>query len=267
MFFYLSKIAWLLIAPTNLLLFAGLFGVVLLFTKFKKTGRFFAALSVLGLFVAAFTPVSAWVLAPLESRFPVIHDLEAEKFDGIIVLGGATDVHITRLTGEPAISGAGERALKMIELARRYPDKPIAFAGGGGVHDDGGPITKEADVMRLILERSGLPTDEIVFEDQSRNTWQNAVNVRELLKPAQDSTWLLVTSAFHMPRSVGVFRQAGFNVRPVPVDFRIGGYTDTYFLNESGAARMARLDIAMREWVGLVVYYLSGRSNALFPGP
>ncbi len=268
MFFYASKIVWLLLAPTNLLIFIAMIGVGFLFIKFVRTAKILVAISVLGLFLGAFSPVGSWVLKPLEQRFPQVTEIDPDTFEGIIFLGGSTDVHLTRRYGEPALNEGAERLFKMIEFARRFPEKTIVFAGGGGLgHDYPGAISREADVAKLVLERTGIETGQIIFERESHNTWQNAVNVRAILNPAQDSRWLLVTSAFHMPRSVGVFRQAGFNVIAYPVDFRLGGYADSLVSNQTGATRLARLDLAVHEWIGLLAYWVSGRSTEFFPAP
>lgn len=268
MFFYASKIVWLLLAPTNLLIFIGMIGVGFLFFKFFRVGRLLVAVSILGLFAGAFSPVGSWVLRPLEQRFPQVTNIDPNSFDGIIVLGGSTDVHLTREYGEPAVSERSERLFKLIEFARIYPDKIIAFTGGGGFgHDNPGPISTEADVVQMVLERAGIATDGIIFERKSLNTWQNAVNVRQILNPSANSRWLLVTSAFHIPRSMGIFRQAGFNVIAYPVDFRLGENGTSLLSAETGAWRLARLDLAVREWIGMLAYWVSGRSTEFFPAP
>jgi uncharacterized SAM-binding protein YcdF (DUF218 family) len=268
MFFNLSKIVWILVAPTNLLLLLGLIGIFFLFTRMQRTAKTLVSVSLLGLFLAGFSPIGEWALAPLENRFPQITELDGSSFDGIIVLGGASNLHITRSRNEPTIGEASERIFKLIELARRFPEKRIAFAGGGGVSADAsGPFTREADVVKLLLERTGLPTENILFERQSQNTWQNARNLEAILQPAPESRWLLVTSAFHMPRAVGVFRQAGFNVIAYPVDFRLGSFAASFTTNSTGAGKMAKFDQAAHEWIGLTSYWMTGRSGAFFPGP
>lgn len=268
MFFILSKILWILVAPTNFLVLLGLIGLLFLFTRMRRTAKSLVSISLMGLFLAAFSPIGEWALGPLENRFPQISQLENSSFDGVIVLGGATNLHITRLRNEPAVGEAGERIFKMIELARLFPDKQIAFAGGGGLgHDELGRATREADVVKDLLERAGIQTGQIVFERASQNTWQNAENLRPILDPAPDSRWLLVTSAFHMPRSMGAFRHAGFNVIAYPVDFRLGSYGASFTTSTTGAGRMAKLDLAVHEWLGLAVYWWTGRSSAFFPAP
>lgn len=268
MFLYLAKITWFLVAPTNSLVLIGLIGVFLLFTRLRRTAKTFVTISLFGLFLAAFSPVGEWALAPLENRFPQIQELDSSSFDGIIVLGGASNLHISRSRNEPTVGGAAERIFKLIELARRFPEKVITFAGGGGLSEGGTEsFAREADVVKSLLERAGLPTDGIMFERQSQNTWQNAENLQEILQPTPEFRWLLITSAFHMPRAVGVFRRVGFNVIAYPVDFRLGSFGASFTTNSSGAGKMAKLDQAVHEWIGLVSYWLTERSDAFFPGP
>jgi uncharacterized SAM-binding protein YcdF (DUF218 family) len=118
-----------------------------------------------------------------------------------------------------------------------------------------------------ILESFGIPASRIELEGASRNTHENAVFTRELVRPKPGERWLLVTSAHHMPRSVGSFRRAGFAVEPYPVDWRTRGAPDLARPFGIAAGGLARTDVAVREWVGLLVYWLTGRSSALFPGP
>jgi uncharacterized SAM-binding protein YcdF (DUF218 family) len=107
----------------------------------------------------------------------------------------------------------------------------------------------------------------MLVEDRSRTTSENAVFSRELAKPKEGERWLLVTSAWHMPRAIGVFEKAGFPVIPYPVDFRVGGS----FHGVRGFATISdglrRFDVGAKEWAGLVAYYLAGHSSELFPGP
>ncbi len=268
MFFFLSKIFWIFVAPTNFLVLLGLAGILFLFTRMQRTAKTFVSISLVGLFLAAFSPVGEWVLGPLENRFPQITELDRASFDGIIVLGGATNIHISQLRNEPTVGSAAERIFKLIELARLFPEKTIAFTGGGGLGQDAnGPATREADVIKTLLERAGLPTGDIIFERDSLNTWQNAEYLQTLLEPDPGSRWLLITSAFHMPRAVGAFRQTGYTVIAYPVDFRLGSFAASFAAGTTGASRMAMLDQAAREWIGMTVYWLTGRSEVFFPGP
>jgi uncharacterized SAM-binding protein YcdF (DUF218 family) len=105
------------------------------------------------------------------------------------------------------------------------------------------------------------------MERRSRNTLENAEFTKALLAPKAGERWLLVTSAFHMPRSVGLFRKAGFAIEPYPVDWRVGGRGDLFALNNIALDGLGRTDTAMREWMGLIAYRATGKIDELLPGP
>ena len=123
---------------------------------------------------------------------------------------------------------------------------------------------READVAADILLSLGVAKERLTLERESRNTYENAVFSKAMVAPKPGERWLLVTSAFHMPRSVGLFRKAGFPVEPYPVDWRVGRVLDVDGVSLLG---LRRADIAVREWVGLVAYRLRGRIDDLFPAP
>lgn len=89
---------------------------------------------------------------------------------------------------------------------------------------------------------------------------------KQLVAPKPGERWLLVTSAFHMPRSIGIFRKAGFDVEAYPVDWRMGGRDDLFSFTNNGAEGLGKTDVAVREWIGLVAYRLMGRTGELLPG-
>ncbi len=117
-----------------------------------------------------------------------------------------------------------------------------------------------------MLERLGVQRERLIVEDRSRNTVENAVYTAAMIDPKPGERWLLVTSAAHMPRAVGCFRRAGIPVEAVPVDRRLDRGVD-FFPSDSLAEGLLALDAATREWVGLFVYWLTGQTSELFPGP
>jgi uncharacterized SAM-binding protein YcdF (DUF218 family) len=217
-------------------------------------------LMLLALAAVAVLPVTRWVIGPLEQRFPVPQ--LPDKVDGIIVLGGAIDLDSTGNPDMPAVNGAGERLLAFAELARRYPDARLVYSGGSGLVSD--QDAREADLAKPLFLTLGLDVTRTLYERDSRNTWENAVISKRLVKPQPGQTWLLVTSAWHMPRAVGCFRQVGWNVLPYPVDYL--GRTKPW-LGLDAINQLHSIGIAEKEWIGLVAYWLMGRSDALFPAP
>jgi uncharacterized SAM-binding protein YcdF (DUF218 family) len=265
MFFYLSKILWALVAPVNLLLLILLAGVVLLFTRFARAGRGFVVAALAGFFIVGVLPTGALMLRVLEDRFPPPPD-DMPAPAGIIVLGGGVNEVITRFRGPQELTGAGDRMTEAAMLARRFPEARLVFTGGSAALL-GSPY-REAHVARQFFQNLGIPASQLVFEDKSRNTFENAAFTRDLVKPEPGQTWLLVTSASHMPRSVGIFRKAGFDVTPYPVDYQtIGVPGELFVLSSDVLGALGRTDRAVRECIGLIAYWWTGRTDALFPGP
>lgn len=264
MFFPLSKILGFFAIPSNLVVSIGILGLLLLSTRFARAGRTLAFASLIVLAILGLSPVGNALIIPLEERFPR-WDATRGAPDGIIVLGGAISPDVSSARDEVALNEAAERLTVAAELARRYPDARIVFSGGSGalIYDEGA----EAPLARRLLESLGIPRARITLEDRSRNTVENAVLSKAIAQPKPGERWLLVTSAHHVPRAVGVFRKAGFPVEAYPVDWRTRGPEDALRPFASVGDGLRRSDTAVREWVGLAVYWLTGRSSELFPAP
>jgi len=263
MFFVLSKVLGFFALPSNVLITLGLAGLALTATRFARAGRLMMAAALLLLALFGLSPVGHLLILPLEERFPAWDGNGTP--DGIIVLGGALDTLAGPARGEIGLNEAAERMTVVAELARRFPAAKIVFTGGSGrlIYRD----ATEADLAGRLLESFGIAADRIVLEDRSRNTQENATLTKALLQPQPGQHWLLVTSAHHMPRAVGVFRAAGFPVAAYPVDYRTRGTADLLRPFSSLGDGLRRTDTAVREWVGLGMYWLTGRTSALLPGP
>jgi uncharacterized SAM-binding protein YcdF (DUF218 family) len=264
MFFVASKVFWFVIEPVNFLILLGLAGVVLAAWRFTRAGRLLTYCAIVALAVACFSPLGAVLLRPLEDRFPT-PPANMPPPTGIIVLGGAIDGDLTAARGQPALLTAGTRLTSAVVLARRYPQARLIFTGGSAslTNDE----ISEAVAARQFWLDLGVPEERMSFEDRSRNTWENAIFTRDLLKPGPDDSWLLITSAWHTPRSVGIFRQAGFNVTPYPVDYHTFGDARDWKPTHVATDALIKLDFAVHEWIGLVAYRLTGKTDALFPAP
>ena len=262
MTFVLSKIFWLVAQPANLLLLLLLLGLLIGLTPWRRLGRWLTAIAALSFVGIAILPLGDWLILPLEQRFPA-PDALPEQVDGIIVLGGAVGVGGTVEYGRPALNGHAERMTEFIALARRYPQARLVFTGGNATLLGDGKVT-EADVARFLFETIGPPPDRVIYESESRNTFENAVNSKRLVAPTDDERWLLVTSAFHMPRAIGVFRKAGWTVQPYPVDYKSRRRPRLRFSLVGG---LGMLHFASHEWIGLVAYRLLDRMDDVFPAP
>ena len=243
--------------------FAGL-GLLLLVLGRRRPGVRLLAGAVVTLVLLGFLPVGTLMLRPLEDRFAQAAP-EGLRPDGIVVLGGAIDQVIGAARGQVTISDSATRITAGAALARRYPKARLVYTGGSNAIVSA--IGGEAEDARRLWVALGIDPGRITIEDQSRNTDENARFVRDVLRPVPGQTWILVTSAYHMPRSVGLFRTAGFPVVPYPVDYRTTGTWRDALPNLQLSAGLARLDFVTREWIGLVAYRLSGRIDDVFPGP
>ena len=264
MFFVLSKTLGLLSVPSNILILLGLIGAVLLLTRFARTGRRLVVVSILLIAICGFLPVGKALMLVLEDRFPKWDALRGAP-DGIIILGGALNADLTEARGQIALGEDAERFTEVAALARRYPSARIFFSGGTGSIDL--TALPEARYVVPLLESFGIPASRIALEGRSRNTQENARFTLEMVKPKAGERWLLVTSALHMPRSVGCFRNVGFEVDAHPVGWRTSGRADLLLLNGRISDGLVHTDAAVREWVGLLLYWLTGRTSELFPAP
>jgi uncharacterized SAM-binding protein YcdF (DUF218 family) len=264
MFFVLSKTLGVMLLPTNFLIVLGVAGALLLASRFAALGRKLLVVAAVLLAICGFSPLGNILLYPLEQRFPS-WDAAQGPPDGIIVLGGPIDADLSVAHDTPVIRSAPDRMIAAAALAHRYPNARIVFSGGSAnlIAND----AKEADFAGEIFESLGVDKSRLTMERRSRNTYENGEFSRTIAAPKPGERWLLVTSAFHMPRSIGVFRKLGFAVEPHPVDWRVGGRADFLsFANYSGDG-LGRTDTAMREWLGLIAYYLTGKTSELLPGP
>lgn len=264
MLFIVSKLFAFFTLPSNLIFLLMLFGILLMATRFVMIGRTMALAGLALLVVFGLGPASNWLIYPLEQRFPVWDETRGAP-DGIVVLGGSIGPENSAARGQPALNESAERVTIVAELARRFPSIPIVFTGGNASLIPGGP--SEAQVVRRMFESFGIAPERIVLEDRSRTTAENARFTRDLVQPKSGSRWILVTSAHHMPRSVGVFRAANFPVEAYPVDWRTSGPEDLWTPFRSMAGGLARADAAMHEWLGLLAYRLAGRTSDFFPAP
>ncbi len=263
MFFSLSKILWFFTDPGNLFLILLVLATVLLRTRWRRAGRKLLGGVVIAGIVVAILPFGKWSMLPLENRFALARNLP-DRIDGVVVLGGVVDQFVTRARGQVSLTGGVERLIEMAILARRYPKATLVFSGGSGRLDR--QDLKEADVLGPLLDILGVARKRVVFERMSRNTYENARFTYDLVKPKQGENWVLITSAFHMPRSVGSFRKAGWTVIPYPVDYNFTG-NENFRLSFNFLSGLSYLGKGLHEWLGLLFYRLTGKTAAFFPAP
>lgn len=261
--FFLSKLGWLMIQPFSLVFFlvvaslcAGRFGR-------RRLQTAAGLLAALFLFVPLYTTAGPVLLAVLENRFsrPALPAPPA----CILVLGGGFHNEVTTARGGVELNDAGDRYVEMLRLARIYPEARLLVSGGDGSLT--GHREDDVAVARRLMADFGLDQSRLIAEPVSRNTYENALNSRRIMAREGLSRCLLVTSAFHMPRAVGMMRQVGADVLPWPVDYRTDGSLVFGLSLTEPAGNADNLLVALREWVGLIANRIAGRTTALFPGP
>jgi uncharacterized SAM-binding protein YcdF (DUF218 family) len=221
------------------------------------------ALSLVLLLLAGFLPIGLALEHALESRFPRWDPARGAP-NGIIILGGAIAPRLSRAYQTAQLTDSGERITTIAKLARAYPDARIVYSGGDGSLS--ATAGRETDQLGPLLDSFGVPRERVVLEGRSRNTVENAVFTKEMVHPKPGERWLLVTSAWHMPRAVGCFRRIGFPVEAYPVDWHTMPEPG-FFLSRTFSGGLAAFDRAAHEWIGLLAYWLTGKTTDLFPAP
>ncbi len=263
MFFILSKTVAVLLRPSILVCLIGVIGLLLMATRWRRSGRALAIVSLVAIIGLGVSPLGLVLAHVLENRFP---QWEASRGapDGIVVLGGSISPKMSQLRNETVVGGDAGRIFAMARLARAYPQARIIYTGGDGTLQ--GKEGIEADYVPPLLDMFDVARDRVILESRSRNTVENAAFSKELVKPKPGERWLLVTSAQHMPRAIGCFRRAGFPVEAYPTDWRTE-LEPSYWPNLNIGGNLARLDSVAAEWTGLLAYWLTGKTSAFFPVP
>ncbi|WP_319380791.1 YdcF family protein [Thiomicrorhabdus sp.] len=266
LFFIASKLAWGLLSPGNLLILLFTAGTLAVIANKTTLGKWILVPSIsIALMLTAY-PISDALMIPLEKRFAKPSALP-EQIDGIILLGGGEDLKRSLSWQTQELGYGGDRYIATLKLARHYPQAPVIFSGGSGLMQlqPEKPQNSEGTLSGKLLTDMGIAKKRLIIESESRNTYENFKKIKPLL-PKKDGQYLLVTSAYHMPRSVGIARKRGISVIPYPVD---------YYSNRSPYRQwdfdfydhLRVLEAAWKEWIGLSVYYANGKTSQWFPAP
>lgn len=260
-FYVLSKTLWVAVRPESWFGALLILAIVAFSLKRRRFGMGVLIAKLLIFISLAVFPIGDVFLAPLERQFPVRPQLHTPTY--IVVLGGGEDNEQSDATGMVNVNNAAERLLASIELAVRYPEAKLILSGGVGKLS--GTKVSSAEIMANALTAAGVERSRLILEDTSRNTSENGSRITELVgKKSTAKSMVLITSAFHMSRSLGVFCAAGWSeITAFPVDHRSGN-----FINRIGwnfAANLADLNSGVHEWMGLLVYRATGRIHDILP--
>jgi len=263
MFPILTRAFWLVFQPVSLILLLTALGLLLSFRKGRWWGRSLLFLGVLLLFVTGFTTFGYALITPLEDRF--VRPAEPAHIDGIVVLGGGMDGEVDTVRHAWEFNQSGDRMVEALRLALTHPEAKVVIAAGpAALAPEQEP---EAYAAQRLFTAFGIAGDRLVLDDKSRNTEENAQFAKALAGAAPGQVWLLVTSAFHMPRSVGLFRKAEFAVVPWPADYLASGAEGIRLKPDQSPENIVVSSTALREWLGLLGYWMAGKIDSPFPGP
>jgi len=261
--FYLSKIFWLAAQPLSLAFITVLLGCIAGFAGWRHWGGIFTALAGLILFVTLYTSSGAVALQTLEDRFSR-PTAEPDNLTCMIVLGGAFETEVTTSRGGIEFNQAADRFVEALRLLRDHPQARVLVSGGDGSLS--GAYEGDAAASARFFSAFGISPERLIGEATSRTTYENVVNTQDILTREKLDNCLLITSAFHMPRAIGLFRKAGIDVTPWPTDYRTAGTVGLTLDFSQPTANAQLTATALREWIGLLAYFLSGRTSALYPG-
>ena len=262
MFLILTKTLTLFLEPLVIPYLFFTFGIIARWRRWRWVMRISFIFAITLPPIYGILPLSSLPLQFLEGRV-ARGEIGQKNIDGIIVLGGFTSNGvIAKSHNQYGLSSSAERFTAAVALTHQLPQTPILFSGFSGALVPRG--WQESDTVRdLIHELGGLNT-AVFYEEKSLNTYENAVNSRQIFVASPGKNWILVTSANHMPRAMGSFAAAGWTgIIPYPVDYQTPktGYTSLWDIS-SGVSIVRQ---SLHEYVSLLIYYLSGRSTTLLP--
>jgi uncharacterized SAM-binding protein YcdF (DUF218 family) len=249
----IDKVLTALILPISITLVLSLVATALLSVGRSRVAGLIFILSLVLLWVFATPLIAQLLLGTLEHQYaPVDRNTKA---DVAILLGGM--INGTSNDGEPSLGPGADRALHAARLYRTGRVRYILISAGNLPWRQ--TRVSEAEQAAYLLKEWGVPSEALLIEGQSRNTYENAQRSKPIWDAYSFHSGLLVTSASHMPRALAVFRHAGFSVEPAPADFH------TEPIRESGplvllpnAGALAASSLALTEWLGLLVYRFRG---------
>ena len=257
MSFYLSKILWLIVNPFNIFIFITLFTMFLYFINFRRLSLIIYLINFIFIALISFLPIGSYLTYIIEKEFHT-NTKFPDQVDGILILGGATNPLLFKEFDQISLNGSAERLVESVMIIRKFEKAKVIFSGGSGIvnRSDLG----HSQVAKLFYKKIGVDINKIFFEDKSRNTHENIIYSKKIAKPKKNENWLLITSAFHMKRALLIAEKNNWKFIPYAVDFKnIKEFKLTPNLNL--LSNLNSFQSGLHEWLGLVSYYLMGRTE------
>ena len=254
--FYIARVANYLLEPLYILSFFLLILILLiLLTNYKKLTIFSAKFLLILFLFFGYTPLSNFLLNKIEdfikpSKYP------AQQLTGVIILGGSFDLELeSKERNEVLLNSAAERLTKALEIYRKNPRLLILFSGASNKIK---PIGwSESDMAKKFFLEQGVRSENLIFENKSRNTFENIIYSKDIIKNNK-GTWGFVTSAYHIPRSYFAFKKQGLVLEPISVDYRTG-ITSIFWINFDIKKGLENWNIILHEVVGISYYKITGK--------
>mgnify|MGYP001220911147 CR=1 FL=1 len=260
MSFYLSKILWLILNPYNFFIFVNFIIIFSYIFRFKIISITLFIINFVFLLAISFFPIGNYLINKIEKEYHFATQVP-NYLDGILVLGGATSPFLFREFNQVSVNESAERLIESVKIIREFENAKIIFSGGSGVLER--PDLGHADAAKFFYETVGIDTQKIIFENISRNTYENILFTKNIINPKKNEKWLLITSAFHMKRAILVGKKHKWNFIPYAVDFKTQKkikFKPSFNL----LSNLTSFQKASHEWLGLLSYYFMNRTERIF---
>ena len=259
MVFYLSKIIWIVLNPFNLIIFLFLFATIANFFKYKKIFKYIFYPTLIFFLTISFFPIGKYLIYIIEKEYHNPPDIPPDV-DGILILGGATNPLLSEQFNKTNFNDSADRLIHSIPLIKKNKKAKIIFSGGSGFINR--PELDHAKHVKKFFISMNLNTDEIFFENKSKNTYENILFSKKIVAPKKNEKWIVVTSAFHMNRAIFIAEKYNWELTPYAVDFT---QSKKLFLrpNLNLLGNINTLQHGSHEWIGLIAYYLMGRTSRI----
>jgi len=260
MSFYLSKIIWLVLNPFNIYIFFTLLTIILYLFNFKKISITIFLINTLFLFIICFFPIGNYLIHQIEKEYYLHIDIP-EKIDGVLILGGATNPLMFKEFKQISVNESSERLIESVYIIKQFKNSKVIFSGGSGIINR--PDLGHSQVAKSFYKKMGVQDNRIIYEDNSRNTYENILFSKKIANPKKNENWILITSASHMKRAILIGSKHNWNFVPYAVDFKT---TKKYKLspNLSLLSNLNSFQQGSHEWLGLISYFLMNRTNRIF---
>ncbi len=257
MSFYIAKFFWLILNPFNILIILNTFCVLCFFFNLKKIKTLSMLMLVFFFILSCVLPTGKFLLYLLEKNYHKFSEISnLENIDGILILGGSTNPILSSQYNQIIFKDSAERLFESQRIIKKFPNAKVIYSGGSGKIFNNN--YKETDDARNFFNINNININQIIFEDTSRNTYENILYSHKLAKALSSEKWLLITSAFHLKRSTYVAKKIGWNLKPYPTDFKVSkkfnfNFSINFFSN------LSSFHLASHEWIGIYYYYFTNK--------